>query len=225
MEFEQAYTDFMSFHVQRRTGERKGRLLTRNFHGEKLFLQNIWLPYKGTLDHLHPEYEVKDWRGRSYFIDYAWKSPWNLTILFEIKGYGKHVRDLDRNGFNNDTNRDTFLQAIGYHVVSFTYDDVVDHPELCLTLLKLFLSQFQTVETSITPTALTEKEIIKLALRLARPFRPIDVSRHLEIDYRTSMKYIVSLLAKNWIIPTVSATGKRTVIYEVVKGIVNLMNY
>jgi hypothetical protein len=188
-----------------------------------LFLQNVWWPLKGNLDHLHPEYEVMDWRGRSYFIDFAWKSPWNLTILWEIKGYGKHVRDLDRNGFSNDTNRDTFLQAIGYRVVSFAYDDVSDRPDLCLTLLKLFLSQFQTIETPIKPAKLAEKEIIKMALRLARPFRPIDVSRHLEIEYRTSMKYIHCLLDKGWIIPVASATGERTVRYELVKGLLNFM--
>lgn len=223
MEFEQAYEQFMRFHIERRTGERKGRLLSRNFHGEKLFLKNIWIPLKGNLDHLHPEYEIMDWRGRSYFIDYAWKSPWNITFLLEIKGFAKHVRDMDRNGFNNDTNRELFLQAIGFRVLSFSYDDVSDRPDLCITLLRLYFSQFQAGDAPTKPILLGEKEVIRLAIRLARPFRPIDVSRHLDIDHRTTMKLLRQLIEKGWISLVLRGTGKRAVLFELAKGALNYL--
>lgn len=224
MDFEQGYEKFMASHIERRTGERKGRLLSRNFHGEKLFLQNIWWVLKGNLEFLHPEYEVMDWRGRSFFIDFAWTPPGSIIFLLEIKGFSKHVRDMDRNGFSNDTNRETFLQAIGYRVISFAYDDVADRPDLCLTLLRLFISQFHTDEVPITLSELAEREIIRLALRLARPFRPIDVSRHLQVDYKTSMKYLNQLLTKRWIVPVVKGTGVRTVWYELAKGVIKFFN-
>lgn len=224
IDFEQAYTEFMAIHIERRTGERKGRLLSRNFHGEKMFLQNVWWVLKGNLEHLHPEYEVMDWRGRSYFIDFGFKLPGNIILLIEIKGFAKHVRDMDRNGFSNDTNRETFLEGIGYRVISFAYDDVADRPDLCITLLRLFLSQFQADEAPVTLAVLAEREIIRLAFRLTRPFRPIDVSRHLEVDHRTSMKNINQLLLKRWIVPVKKGKGERTLWYELAKGVIKYFN-
>lgn len=223
MDFEQAYEKFMQSHIGRRSGERKGRLISRNFHGEKLFLQNIWWVLKGNLDNLHPEYEIMDWRSRSYFADFAWKTPWNFTLLFEIKGFAKHIRDMDRNGFDNDSNRELFLQGIGYRLISLTYDNVANRPELCTTLLRLFFSQFQDIQVPKQVTLLGEKEVIKFALRLARPFRPIDVSRNFQINYRTTMRIIRQLLAKGWIVPVITGNGDRVVWYRVADGAIHFI--
>ncbi|WP_373232688.1 hypothetical protein [Cohnella sp.] len=219
MDFEQAYKEFMASHIEKRTGERKGRLLSRDFHGEKLFLQNIWWVLKGNLEHLHPEYEVLDWRNRPYFIDFAWKPPGNIIFLLEIKGFAKHVRDMDRNGYCNETNRETFLEAIGYRVISFAYDDVADRPDLCITLLRLFISQFHADEAPVTLSVLAEREIIRLALRLARPFRPIDVTRHLGINHKTTMNTINRLVTKVWVVPIRRGRGERAVQFQLAKGI------
>ncbi|WP_379156766.1 hypothetical protein [Paenibacillus sp. sgz5001063] len=70
-----------------------------------------------TLQGLHPEYEVTDWRGRTYFADFAWM-PRYVKLLIEIKGYASHVRDMDRQKYCSELNRETFLFAMGYHVIS-----------------------------------------------------------------------------------------------------------
>ena len=36
------------------------------------FAEQIWWHLMGNFDGLEPEYEVKDWRGRSYFVDFMW---------------------------------------------------------------------------------------------------------------------------------------------------------
>lgn len=38
----------------------------------------------GHFNDLHPEYEVLDWRGWPYFVDYAWK-PGQVKFAFEVK--------------------------------------------------------------------------------------------------------------------------------------------
>lgn len=38
----------------------------------------------GHFDDLHPEYEVLDWRGWPYFVDFAWK-PGQVKFAFEVK--------------------------------------------------------------------------------------------------------------------------------------------
>lgn len=72
MGFEHAHQAFMQEHLDARTGERQARLRRGHNHGELLFLQQVWWPLKGNLTALHPEYEVLDWRNRSYFADFAW---------------------------------------------------------------------------------------------------------------------------------------------------------
>lgn len=71
MEFEKAHGQFINNHISRRKGERRARLERGHRHGETLFLKNVWWPLYRNLDYLHPEYEVPDWRGRSYFGDFA----------------------------------------------------------------------------------------------------------------------------------------------------------
>ncbi len=94
--FEVSYEAFMQHHLQSRNGERKGRLERGHLEAEKLFCQRVWWELRGNFDGLHPEYEVIDWRGKSYFCDFAWLTP-HVKLLIEIKGFGPHVRDMDRN--------------------------------------------------------------------------------------------------------------------------------
>ncbi|WP_255807645.1 hypothetical protein [Cohnella mopanensis] len=218
IDFEQAYEKFMQAHIGQRSGERRGRLISRNFHGEKLFLQNVWWVLKGNLDDLHPEFEIMDWRGRSYFADFAWKPPGPISLLIEIKSYSKHVRDLDRDGYCRELNRELFNQAMGFRVISFAYDDVANRPELCLTLLRLYISSNIGNDTNTDLMSLAELEIIRLTFRLARPIRPIDVTRHLHIDHRTAVKHLGVLSVKGWLKPIFGANGKRAIRYKLAKG-------
>lgn len=84
---------------------------------------------------------MTDWRSRSYFADFAWL-PGYVKILIEVKGYKAHVLDMDRDKYCRELNRETFLYAIGFHVVSFAYDDVAQRPDLCITLLRMVKSRY-----------------------------------------------------------------------------------
>lgn len=93
--FEQAYKEWIEGHLKRRSGERKGRLERGHQHGEKLFTKQIWWPIQGHFEHLHPEYEVLDWRGRPFYLDFAWL-PGHVKLAIEVKGFGPHVLEMDR---------------------------------------------------------------------------------------------------------------------------------
>jgi hypothetical protein len=54
-EFEDCYREFLAFHEQNRSGERRGRLVRGHGFAEKLLLQNVWWPVFGTFRNLHPE--------------------------------------------------------------------------------------------------------------------------------------------------------------------------
>lgn len=213
MFFEEAHAAFLQYHQRRRTGERKGRLERGHREAEVLFCRNIWWPVQGNFDSLHPEFEVLDWRGYSYFCDFAWLT-WSVKLIIEIKGYGPHVRDMDRKKYCNELNRETFLTAMGFQVISFAFDDVAQRPELCVTLLRMVLSRYQSESCPVNLDNVAEREIIRLAYRIARPLRPIDVETHLNVNHRTAVRILKSLYEKGWFSAVTGAEGKHVVRYE-----------
>ncbi|ETT54228.1 hypothetical protein C162_05249 [Paenibacillus sp. FSL R7-269] len=224
MTFEEAHEQFISGHLNSRPeGERKARLERGHRHAEVLFLKNIWWPLRRQFTELHSEYEVLDWRGRSYFADFAWL-PGYVKLLIEIKGFATHVRDMDRNKYCGELNRETFLYAMGYHVISFAYDDVEQRPELCMTLLRMVLGKYQPAEAPVSRIRLLEQEVIRLTLHLARPIRPQDVKQHFSIDYRTAVRTLRSLSDKGWLLPVATDQQERIARYELNHGVLEYFN-
>jgi hypothetical protein len=222
MTFEKSHSYFIQNHLQRRTGERRGRLERGHREAERLFCRNIWWPLLGNFDDLHPEFEVLDWRGLSYFCDFVWMTR-AVKLIVEIKGFGSHVRDMDRQKYCNELNRETFLSAMGFQIISFAYDDVAHRPELCITLLRMLLSRYQSQSSPASSSSVSEREIIRLACRLARPLRPIDVETHLGINHRTSVRTLQSLCTKGWFSAVTGAAGKNVVRYELQRSAVQLL--
>jgi hypothetical protein len=223
MTFEEAHASFIRQHLACRSGERRGRLERGHGHGEILFLKNVWWPLAGDFESLHPEYEVPDWRGRSYFADFAWL-PGGVKLIFEIKGYGAHVQEMDRQKYCNELNRETFLLAMGYHVVSFAYDDVERRSELCRTLLRMVMSRYRSERLPVSRAKIAEKEVIRLAIRLVEPIRPKDVERHFEIDHRTAVLMLRKLCRKGWLSPVRRGNGQRIVRYGLTRDVAEYFN-
>jgi very-short-patch-repair endonuclease len=218
--FEQAHAAFLQKHLESRTGERRGRLERGHREAEKLFCRKVWWEVHGNFEHLHPEYEVMDWRGLSYFCDFVWiHGPVKLVI--EIKGFGPHVKDMDRQKYCNELNRETFLTAMGYQVICFAYDDVAHRPELCITLLRMVLNRFLPVSAPAEPLSLMEREIFRLACQLARPVRPIDVKSHFQVNQRTAVQALQSMQDKGLLKPVFGSMGKRAVRYELQKDAIH----
>lgn len=213
MEFEKAHEAFIEAHLNRRTGERRGRLERGHREAEKLFCKNVWWRLRGNFEGLHPEYEVMDWRGISYFCDFVWIFL-SVKFVIEIKGFGPHVRDMDRQKYCNELNRETFLGAMGYQVVSFSYDDVVSRPDLCVTLFRMFIGRYQAEAAPIGLNGLVERETIRLACGLSRPIRPIDVADHLKVNHRVAVRTLRSLSEKGLFTPLSGSQGKHIVRYE-----------
>jgi len=220
--YDQAHALFMKHHLANRTGERKGRLERGHRHAEQLFLRNVIWPLRGSLDDIHPEYEVPDWRGRSYYADFMWQVGL-VKLIIEIKGYGPHVRDMDRSKYCNELNRENFLQAMGYQVIAFAYDDVEQRPEVCIMLLRMVLSRYQPEHSPVSRASIAEKEAIRLAIQAVEPIRPKDVAQHFAIDAKTAVAMLRKLCAKGWMVPSPRGEGERNVRYALVKGAESLM--
>lgn len=136
-----------------------------------------------------------DWRGRSYFADFAFL-PGTIKLLLEIKGYAAHVKDMDRQKYSNELNRETFLCAMGYQVISFAYDDVEQRPELCVTLLRMVLSRYIAPAVPVEKLLLVEREIIRFVIRQAGAVRPQDVAECFSLDPKTAQHMLYKLSEK-----------------------------
>jgi hypothetical protein len=200
MDFEQAHQQFLQHHLNRRTGERKGRLLRGHNYAEKLLLQNVWWPLFGSLDDLHPEYEIYDWNRKSKFLDFAFLPPFGRFGL-ECDGFQSHVKDMDREQFNYALNRDTFLTGMGWRMLHFSFDDIQHRPEVCRMLLQLAIGPYLLRNPSIRPTIFAEKEVLRLAWNLGKPIRPKDVSDYFQVNFRTARKWLLSLVDKELLDP------------------------
>lgn len=223
MDFLTAHSAFIQYHLERRNGERRARLDRGHRHAEKLFLRNVWWVLKGNFEYLHPEYEVSDWRGRPYFADFAWLQG-IVKLIIEIKGYATHVRDMDREKYSNELNRETFLSAMGYEVICFAYDDVEQRPDVCITLLRMVLSKYQPDQAPVSRALLGEKELVRLAIQNVEPIRPVDVASHFEIDQKTAILMLRKLCSKGWMKPSLRGNGERNVRYKLTRGVFDYLD-
>lgn len=213
MSFMTGYKKWLEDHIKRRTGERRDRLKRGHRHAEKLFLKNVWWPLFGHFNGIHPEYEVIDWRGMKFFVDFMWIIG-DLRIAFEIKGYGPHVEKTDRTKYRRELNREMYLLGLGIIVVPIAYDELEQNPELIKSLVRNIIANYIGDPDSYTGFNHIEREIMKMALRSERIVRPIEVAHLLGIDRRTAVKYLKQLCKKGMFQEVCGSQGERIIRYR-----------
>lgn len=217
MAFAEEHEKWLKKHLRGRKGEHRSRLQRGHGHGERLFLEQVWWPMMGSLEYLHPEYEVVDWRGNPFYIDLVWKrgATW---FAFEIKGYGPHVQNTDRIRYRRELNRETFLQVLGYRVVSIPYDELEEKPQLIASLLQSLLAPHLATNTQEQRLSRLERELLHMVYRSNKAIRPIDVMKAFQINHRTAIKYLKMLGDKGKLSPVKSGKGIRIISYELVRS-------
>lgn len=128
MVFEEMMRQWREEHLTKRSGERLRRLKKGFDIPERMLLERVIYPIIGTLDYLHPEYEVCLEGESPMFLDLAYIQG-GLKLDFELDGYGPHQRDVDRYRFARDRQRDLLLLSAGWRVMRFAYDDVAENAE------------------------------------------------------------------------------------------------
>ena len=205
MTFEMEYQQMMHKPIMESSGERKRRLTEVNLHAEKLFLENVWWQAFGNLEHLHPEFEIVDYRGRPRFLDFAFKYLW-IRMVIEIQGFGSHVKQVSRWDYINEMRRIRLLSHNGWILMYFSFDEIKDHSGECQRELQQIIGRLlgENKNGSKLELSPVEKELILFALRNQASVRPIDVSKELLIHRTTVYHYISKLVDKGWLLPEVN---------------------
>lgn len=225
MGFHIEHDNWTSNHLRRRRGERLDALKRGHGYGNRLFVEQIWWPLVGHFHGLHPEYEVKDWRGRSYFVDFMWIAG-AVRIIFEIMDFGSH--GTDRTKFRRDLNRGLFLQAQDCAVYSISLDELKENPSFILSALRNILSPYLSAESGAKrtvrrpakrPFAKIERDLMRAAIRHNRVIRPAEAARELELHTMTVIKYCRILVDKGKFRAVARGLSGRVIYYEYVGSI------
>jgi very-short-patch-repair endonuclease len=206
-DFEQELERFIQSHCKRRQGERLRRLRDGLGHAEKTFLNSVWWPTFQTFDHLHPEYEVFDYKDGYRYIDFAYIQPY-VRLAIEIDGFGPHWRNISRWQFADYCRRQNDLLIDGWNVLRFSYDDVSEHPRLCQQAIQQLMGRWLGIGEVERTTNATERDVIRLALRSLQPITPRDVCELLRISPAYARKTLHGLTERQWLKP---ATGSNRV--------------
>ncbi|GLX68270.1 DNA-binding response regulator [Paenibacillus glycanilyticus] len=198
MSYEEVFNSWYEDHLKRRNGENKRRLAEGVSHEGKLFLDKVWWPAFLQFDHLYPEFELIDFREGRRYLDFAYVDD-VLRLAIEVDGYNTHAAGVSRWQFSDNLARQNHLVIDGWDVLRFSYDDVKDKPRICIqTLQQYFGSRLGRPRTDeVSADEILEAEILKYAMRLGRPLRPIDVRAHLQIGEKRTRTLLHSMLANN----------------------------
>lgn len=198
--FEKEYTKWMDLHISKRKGERRRKLVEGKNYAEKEMLRHIWWAAFGNFDNLHPEYEITDFFQGQRFLDYVFiRGP--IRIVFEIDGYGPHLRDISRRQFCDQWVRQMHLINDNWIVVRIGFDDVKERPRLWIGLLQQMLGRlFGNPEQHLTLLDFMEKEVIRFAMRVDRPIKLKELQITLQCGPKFARGIVLRLVEKNWLL-------------------------
>jgi len=200
MNFDEAYEEFITEHCKRRSGERLRRLREGHGHAEKLFLSTVWWPMFHQFSHLHPEYEIHDYKDGYRYLDYAYIQP-HFRIAIEIDGFGPHWRNISSWQFDDHCQRQNHLVIDGWYVIRVTYNQIKEKPRLCQQTIQQLFGRWLVSSTSMNELTIFERETIRLAVRSTKPITPKDISFQLGIGVDYAQRLLRGLVHKQWLQP------------------------
>jgi hypothetical protein len=192
--------NFIDAHRKLRTGPRLDRLTDGLGHGEIAFLKNVWWPLFHDFDHLHPEYEVRDYQGGFRYVDFAYIEP-SFRIAIEIDGITTHWREITQSQFFEHVQRQNMLIIDGWHVLRFTYDSIKGNPRVCQQTVQQLMGKWRALSDEFSELSVYEREIVRYSSRALEPIRPTDVASLLHVSAKHARVLIGQLVNKRWLSP------------------------
>ncbi|MDI4644734.1 transcriptional regulator [Cohnella hashimotonis] len=209
--FDESYTVWLQAHIEAETNPRRRERLEKGLgHSTVEFLRTIWFPRVGHFDDLYPEWEVRDFGGGYRYIDLAYM-PGGAKGAIEIQGYGPHARDLDVRRFKDLCRRHCLMALDGWTFLPIAYPSIVEEPGQCQQLVLAFIGHFIASDASSSLDWL-EAETVRLARRMLRPIRPLELADHLRVSDRHARRVLQRLVAMHLLEP--AGGGERVRAYR-----------
>jgi predicted transcriptional regulator len=206
--FEVAHEGFIAYHASTRKGDSLRRLLEGHSHAEKLFLLQVWWPAFKHFNDLHPEYEVKDFRDGTRFLDFSFIKL-TLKLAIEIDGFTTHASQISRSQFSDHLIRQNHLIIDGWRILRFSYDDIKDRPRMCQQILQQFMGRYLGMNNgSAQSISYVEKEVLRYAISSENPLTTQDVCQVLAIESQKARQLLKVMYEKNMLEPAGKGTQR-----------------
>lgn len=185
--------------IKLETNPRRRELLSKGLeHATIKFLKTIWLPAIGNLEHLYPEWEVRDLANRYRYLDLAYKLP-GAKGCIEIHGYRSHARDIEAWRFKDLCMKQALLCLDDWLFLPIAYLSIKEDPELCRQLVLSFVGKL--VAMPLLPSVgYARAEAIRFSRRVLRPFTSEELGRHLQCSDRQARRIVEELVDKQLLI-------------------------
>lgn len=194
--FDSIYDDWLQKQVYEEKNPRRRELLLNGLgHGTVEFLRSIWFPAVGSLEHLYPEYEVRDMNSRIRYIDLAYL-PGKAKGCIEIHGFKSHARDIEVSRFKDLCMKQALLTLDDWYFLPIAYLSIRDDPESCKQLVLALVGKFLSTDAE-TELIWDEAETVRFARRLVRPFTPRELATHLRMSERHARRILHDLVRSN----------------------------
>ncbi len=219
--YEIEYEKWIQYHLSKRRGEHRDALARGQGFGNRLFAEAIWWNLMGHFNGLHPEYEVKDWRGRSYYADFVWIMG-RLRFVFEIMDFGSHGKE--RSKYRLDLNRAMYLQSQECQVTCISLDELKENPSFVLSIVRGILGPYLAAADENDNHARRdynriERELMRLAIRQNRIVSPSKAAKELDLHKQTVIKHCRNLVVKGKFRAVPSGASGKIYRYEYVGSI------
>jgi hypothetical protein len=197
--FDQMMNDWLAKQITEAENPRRRELLERGLgHGTKEFLRTIWYPAIGNFNHLHPEWEIRDFGSRYRYLDLAYM-PGDAKGCIEIHGYRSHARDIEAWRFKDLCMKQAYLTLDGWLFLPVAYLSIVEEPEVCKQLALSFAGKFTS--TSIEHSlSWVEAESLRFARGIMRPFTSVELATHLQRSDRQARRVLDKLVSMNLLV-------------------------
>lgn len=208
--FEKQFAEY--FNEQKRTASRRRlEMLNKNLSGEIQLLKEVLWPVIGSFDGLEMEYEMIGLTGVRIFGDFFYKP---IEAIMESEGFAVHGEMITRDRFDFEKMRIRTFAEHDYPFIPFSRDDVDKKPEVCRRTLYAILGKHGGLRKNAQyELPVYERELIRYALRLNRPFGLTDVCYCLQLGKTASLALLRQMRDKKRIRP-LSEGNVRVHFYE-----------
>jgi len=148
--------------------------LSKQDEGERKLMVDVVWPVRKTFKGIVLEKEVVTLTGVLAYIDVFDE---NFRLGLEAEGFVVHAQNATRSRFDFERNKVRSMVAQGIHYLPFSYDEMDKRPDVCRRALYEIYGRYGSyagVGEQAKPN-LYEREIIRYALWLNRPFGMKDV--------------------------------------------------
>jgi very-short-patch-repair endonuclease len=191
-EFDRLWTEQM-----RSARGQRLEMLRKDKTGERKLFDEVLRPVFGTTDGLVMEYELTSTSGVKIYMDFYFEQ---MRCAIESDGYAVHAENITRDRFAFERMRIRTMAMYGIRYIPFAWDELDKKPEACRrSLYELLGRNSANPSDAYRQLTVYERELIRSALRLNRPFRMEDVCHCLQIGHIAGRRVLRGMLEKKLI--------------------------